>query len=165
MSELTDIRRDLEEIEAMRKAIDSFGTRYRRYAQVATRRRARTVRQAQTDFDNASRDVNAAQTDLAEAGITALQRERRESEARRREEIALIRKRLREVESAAQARTADTFTHVLSDTLQLSRRYRLSSYDASYLELALRNGAPIATLDDDLRRAANKAGVKTFKPT
>jgi predicted nucleic acid-binding protein len=60
---------------------------------------------------------------------------------------------------------ADTFTHVLSDTLQLSRRYRLSSYDASYLELALRNGAPIATLDGDLRRAANKAGVKTFKPT
>jgi predicted nucleic acid-binding protein len=60
---------------------------------------------------------------------------------------------------------ADTFTHVLSDTLQLSRRYRLSSYDASYLELALRNGGPIATLDDDLRRAANKAGVKIFKPT
>jgi PIN domain len=59
----------------------------------------------------------------------------------------------------------DTFTHVLSDTLQLSRRYRLSSYDASYLELALRNGGPIATLDDDLRRAAIKAGVKIFKPT
>ena len=67
MSELTDLRRDLEEIEAMRKAIGSFGTRYRRYAQVATRRRARTLRQAQTDFDNASRDVNAAQTELDEA--------------------------------------------------------------------------------------------------
>ena len=59
---------------------------------------------------------------------------------------------------------AETFTHVLSDTLQLSRRYRLSSYDASYLELALRSGAPIATLDDDLRRAVAKAGVKIFKP-
>jgi predicted nucleic acid-binding protein len=59
---------------------------------------------------------------------------------------------------------AETFTHVLSDTLQLSRRYQLSSYDASYLELALRSGAPIATLDDDLRRAATKAGVKIFKP-
>ena len=43
MSELADIRRDLEEIEAMRKAIGSFGVRYRRYAQVATRRRARTL--------------------------------------------------------------------------------------------------------------------------
>ncbi len=59
---------------------------------------------------------------------------------------------------------ADTFTHVFSDTLQLSRRYRLSSYDASYLELALRLGGPIATLDDDLQRAANNAGVKRFKP-
>jgi uncharacterized protein (TIGR02680 family) len=67
MSELADLRRDLEEIEAMRKAIASFGTRYRRYAQVATRRRARTLRQAQTDFDNASREVNAAQLELEEA--------------------------------------------------------------------------------------------------
>jgi uncharacterized protein (TIGR02680 family) len=67
MSELADLRRDLAEIEAMRKAIGAFGARYRRYAQVATRRRARTLRQAQTDFDNASRDVNAAQTALDEA--------------------------------------------------------------------------------------------------
>ncbi len=67
MNELTDLRRDLAEIEAMRKAIASFGTRYRRYAQVATRRRARTLRQAQTDFDNASRDLNAAKVELEEA--------------------------------------------------------------------------------------------------
>jgi uncharacterized protein (TIGR02680 family) len=67
MSELADIRRDLEEIEAMRKAIGTFGTRYRRYAQVATRQRAKTLRQAQTDFDNVSRDVNAAQTELDQA--------------------------------------------------------------------------------------------------
>jgi predicted nucleic acid-binding protein len=58
----------------------------------------------------------------------------------------------------------DTFAHVFSDTLQLARRYRLSSYDASYLELALRHGSPIATLDEELRRAATKAGVKSFKP-
>jgi uncharacterized protein (TIGR02680 family) len=67
MSELTDLRRDLAEIEAMRKAIGAFGTRYRRYAQIATRRRARTLRQAQTDFDHASRDLNAAQSELDEA--------------------------------------------------------------------------------------------------
>src|SRR5438552_6842014 len=67
MSELDDIRRSLEEIEAMRKAISSFETRYRRYAQVATRRKARVLRQAQTDFDNASREVNAAQEALEKA--------------------------------------------------------------------------------------------------
>ena len=57
---------------------------------------------------------------------------------------------------------AATFAHALSDTLQLARRYKLSSYDASYLELALRLGMPLATLDEDLQKAAKKAGVKRF---
>jgi predicted nucleic acid-binding protein len=55
-----------------------------------------------------------------------------------------------------------TFAKALSDTLQLARRYKLSSYDASYLELALRLGMPLATLDEDLQKAAKKAGVKKF---
>ncbi len=55
-----------------------------------------------------------------------------------------------------------TFGHALSDTLYLARRYKLSSYDASYLELALRLGLPLATLDEDLQKAAKKAGVKRF---
>lgn len=55
-----------------------------------------------------------------------------------------------------------TFAHALSDTLQLTRRYKLSSYDASYLELALRLGLPLATLDEDLQKATKKAGVKRF---
>jgi len=57
---------------------------------------------------------------------------------------------------------AATFSRALSDTLQISRRYRLSSYDASYLELAMRAGLPLATLDRDLRTAASKAGVLRF---
>ena len=55
-----------------------------------------------------------------------------------------------------------TFHHALSDTLQLARRYQLSAYDASYLELALRQGIPLATLDEDLQKAAKKAGIKKF---
>lgn len=57
---------------------------------------------------------------------------------------------------------ASTSAHALSSTLQLARRYRLSSYDASYLELALRLGLPLATLDEELQKAAKKAGVKKF---
>lgn len=57
---------------------------------------------------------------------------------------------------------AATFSHALSDTLHLARRYRLSAYDASYLELALREGLPLATLDEDLQKAAKRAGVKRF---
>ena len=36
----------------------------------------------------------------------------------------------------------------------------LSAYDASYLLLARKLGCPLATLDKDLRRAANNCGVK-----
>ena len=52
-----------------------------------------------------------------------------------------------------------TSAHALSDTLNLARRYKLSAYDAAYLELALRMGLPLATLDADLARAATAAGV------
>ena len=45
-------------------------------------------------------------------------------------------------------------------TLRLARRYKLSAYDASYLELALRLGFPQATIDEELQKAAKKAGVK-----
>jgi predicted nucleic acid-binding protein len=55
-----------------------------------------------------------------------------------------------------------TFSWALSDTLQIARRYRLPAYDASYLELAMREGLALATLDEDLHKAAGKAGVKRF---
>ncbi|CAG0942628.1 hypothetical protein GPROT2_01822 [Gammaproteobacteria bacterium] len=58
-----------------------------------------------------------------------------------------------------------TFPQSLTDVLQLARRYRLSSYDASYLELALRNGLPLATLDIALAKATEKAGIRRFNPT
>lgn len=55
-----------------------------------------------------------------------------------------------------------TSQHALSDTLQLARQHKLSSYDASYLELALRLNIPLATLDNQLQKAAKKIGVKKF---
>lgn len=57
-----------------------------------------------------------------------------------------------------------TAGHALGDTLHLARRYKLSAYDAAYLELALRTGLPLATLDADLKKAAQAAGVEAFAP-
>ncbi len=57
-----------------------------------------------------------------------------------------------------------TASHALGETLGLARRYNLSAYDAAYLELALRENLPLATLDADLEKAARKAGVKRFEP-
>ena len=47
----------------------------------------------------------------------------------------------------------------LDDILALGRRHNLSSYDAAYLELAMRQGVPLATLDQRLIDAAKAAGV------
>jgi predicted nucleic acid-binding protein len=44
--------------------------------------------------------------------------------------------------------------------LAAARQYRLTSYDAAYLELAMREGLPLATIDTSLRSAARTAGVR-----
>lgn len=41
----------------------------------------------------------------------------------------------------------------------IARQHRLTGYDAAYLELALRESIPLATLDVELKRAAKEAGV------
>jgi len=43
--------------------------------------------------------------------------------------------------------------------LSVARQNDLTEYDAAYIELALREGFPLATLDDKLRRAATRVGI------
>jgi len=45
---------------------------------------------------------------------------------------------------------------------ELGNKYKLSAYDAAYLELADRKKAVLCTLDDDLLEAAKKHGVKVI---
>jgi predicted nucleic acid-binding protein len=45
------------------------------------------------------------------------------------------------------------------DVFAYAEKYRLTIYDAAYLELAIREGIALATLDNDLRTAARAAGV------
>jgi predicted nucleic acid-binding protein len=52
-----------------------------------------------------------------------------------------------------------TAGQAFGDTLNIARRYKLSAYDAAYLELALRESLPLATLDAGLVKAAARAGV------
>jgi predicted nucleic acid-binding protein len=58
-----------------------------------------------------------------------------------------------------------TAKYALGDTLNLARRYKLSVYDAAYLELALRTSHPLATLDADLAKAASLADIPLFVHT
>ena len=80
------------------------------------------------------------------------------TEARSTEFLALLA-------SANIAVDGQTSARASGDTLNLARRHKLSSYDASYLELAMRKGIPLATLDDELQAAAAQAGVRHFGQT
>ena len=54
---------------------------------------------------------------------------------------------------------ADTETHAWSGTVRLAERFGLTIYDACYLEPAQRRALPLASLDGDLRAAADACGV------
>ena len=47
----------------------------------------------------------------------------------------------------------------LGEVTEIARRLELTAYDAAYLELAARRGLALATVDDRLRRACERAGV------
>jgi predicted nucleic acid-binding protein len=53
----------------------------------------------------------------------------------------------------------ETDRYAWDATLRLAGRHRLTLYDAAYLELALRRQLPLATLDRQLRAAAEDEGI------
>ena len=83
-----------------------------------------------------------------------LMAERRQRlDARRRDSLAGF---LRALPINLDEETADK---AWTATIRLAERYRLSVYDAAYLELAQRRKLPLATLDRDLIKAAKAVGV------
>ena len=56
-----------------------------------------------------------------------------------------------------------TPVHSFRAITTLGRSHNLSAYDAAYLELAMRRGLPLATLDDKLKVAANAVGVPLYR--
>lgn len=50
------------------------------------------------------------------------------------------------------------------EVIDLARSERLTVYDAAYLELSMREGLPLATLDTQLKSAAAHLGVPAFDP-
>jgi len=85
------------------------------------------------------------------------ERRKRTTEAKVTQFVALLQSLPISVDDA-------TIAQAWSDTLHLARGQNLSAYDAAYLELALRRGLPIATLDDRLKAAAAAVGVTLYKP-
>jgi predicted nucleic acid-binding protein len=67
--------------------------------------------------------------------------------------LDLVRKLPISVDTQAGTRVFDTI-------FDLARYERLTTYDATYLDLALRRHLPLATKDKDLSRAAKRNGVR-----
>jgi predicted nucleic acid-binding protein len=87
--------------------------------------------------------------------LLVAERQRRLSKRDSARFLELIRKLPIHVEQETSPRT-------FNDVLPLAREHGLSAYDASYLDLAMRSGLPLATQDRSLIRAARKCGVPMF---
>lgn len=55
-----------------------------------------------------------------------------------------------------------TSAAVFCETVAIARRHRLTVYNSTYLELAIRRSLPLATLDRDLAEAARREGVRVL---
>lgn len=58
---------------------------------------------------------------------------------------------------------SEPVSRILSDILALARQHGISCYDASYLDLAMREAVPLATIDNALREAARRCRVIVMK--
>jgi len=52
----------------------------------------------------------------------------------------------------------------LPQLVSMARQHGLSVYDTLYLDIALEQELPLATIDKQMKRAARKMGVELFKP-
>lgn len=55
-----------------------------------------------------------------------------------------------------------TSTRAMHSIFRLADSLQITVYDAAYLELAIREKIPLATLDQELLKAAHASGVKTL---
>jgi predicted nucleic acid-binding protein len=58
----------------------------------------------------------------------------------------------------------ETPERMLKEIVSLAREHRLSTYDASYLDLAMRLDLPLSTQDTSLVRVARKCKVLSYEP-
>jgi predicted nucleic acid-binding protein len=60
--------------------------------------------------------------------------------------------------------SSQTVKENVANVLPLAREFKLTAYDAAYLDLSARLGAPLATLDNGLQKACRAAAIKLFTP-
>jgi predicted nucleic acid-binding protein len=84
-------------------------------------------------------------------------------EKRHRVTVAQVTSILRRIADLPISIDPAQIDHIFQQVLPLARQTQLSEYDAAYLELAMRQGLPLASLDVRLQRAAKSAGIAVFR--
>ena len=84
------------------------------------------------------------------------------AERRQRITAAFRNSALRDLATLPIVLDSETSVRAWHETLRLAEGYRLTVYDAADLELARRHTLPLATLDVELRLAAQARGVNVL---
>lgn len=172
LNQLEEYRRELQEYEALAKAVGQFNQRYRRYAATNARRQSRGLRGAQSGYDTASRSLNEARAALQlahdaevraraafEASDAALLADRARLDALQSDPAMKDANRLAQAEADAQARAADlaTATRMADDAaVRLDRERRALDERDARRALAERS---LGTARDDAAAAARDCGI------
>jgi uncharacterized protein (TIGR02680 family) len=172
MNQLDEYRDELAHLDRVRDAVSQFGKRYRVYAQIQSRRQARGLRKAQTEFDKQSQLLGDARAALRAAEEAARGHQARldELEAQVRAERARLdelradptmsdARRLSDLETAVR-RAADECSKARE---RLARASELLAHEeaerqrrAEELESLTKR---VATAKETCRREATSAGV------
>jgi len=85
-----------------------------------------------------------------------------QAERRKRITSAQIASRIELLNSLPITTDTETSGRAFRETINLARKNTLTTYDAAYLELAMRTNNPLATLDKALTRASHQNNVVTL---
>jgi len=141
LNQLEEYRRELQDYEALVRAVDKFNQRYKRYAATNARRQARSLRSAQSGFESASRSLNEARGAWQAAQEAEAQARQRHDEA----EAGLLqgRTRLDQLQSDP----------AMKDANRLAQAERDAQTRADDLDTATRMNADAAARFERERRA------------
>ncbi len=130
LNQLEEDRRQLDELKGLAKAVERFDQRYRVYAGMLTRRQARELRQAQTDFDNASQERNQAQADLQSTLVAETQTQQAQEQAERT--LAMQRARQETLQSDPINQDANRLEGAQTDALKRHAAVKTAQTDCGH---------------------------------
>jgi uncharacterized protein (TIGR02680 family) len=135
LGQLEELRNELERAQRLLQAVQKFDSRYRSYAGMASRRQARGLRQAQTEFDLASRAHNEGLLRLGQAQLTEQEATQRRANAetllhgaRQRHETLLADPRHADANQLQQA--SANARHAEDDRVQARQRHETAQRQA-----------------------------------